>query len=173
MSSSSPVLAVVSLRIDSSSFAPLISQARVWFDNVQLPKDALLNRFANIRDDQYVQVGDERMRIEVIGQRLMTGRQAIAEAAILCGELPLLPRPDCALCPAPAQGPAPVLPSGKPPAEPPVLASVQHHSRHNSCPARCPPEPFHFSPAHASPHVSCRSARPPHEDRRVRAHQGV
>ena len=32
---------------------------------------------------QYVQTGPERMRIEVIGQRLLTGRLAIAQAALL------------------------------------------------------------------------------------------
>lgn len=30
-----------------------------------------------------IQVGSERMRIEVIGQRLLTGRLAIAEAALV------------------------------------------------------------------------------------------
>jgi acyl-CoA oxidase len=60
-----------------------LDNARVWFDKVRLPKSALLNKFADIKDNEYVQVGDERMRIEVIGQRLMTGRQAIAEAALL------------------------------------------------------------------------------------------
>eukprot|EP00941_MAST-03F_sp_MAST-3F-sp1_P000497 g497.t1 len=60
-----------------------LDNARVWFDKVRLPKTALLNKFCDIKDDKYVQTGDEKMRIEVIGQRLMTGRQAIAEAALL------------------------------------------------------------------------------------------
>ncbi|KNC71383.1 hypothetical protein SARC_16078, partial [Sphaeroforma arctica JP610] len=59
-----------------------LDNARVWFDKVRLPKDALLNRFCDIKDNEYVQVGTERMRIEVIGQRLLTGRLAIAEAAL-------------------------------------------------------------------------------------------
>ena len=59
-----------------------LDNARVWFDQVRLPKGALLNRFADIADDKYVQTTAERMRIEVIGQRLLTGRLAIAEAAI-------------------------------------------------------------------------------------------
>jgi acyl-CoA oxidase len=59
-----------------------LDNARVWFDQVRLPKSSMLNKFADIKDDQYVQVGDERMRIEVIGQRLLTGRIAIAEAAL-------------------------------------------------------------------------------------------
>lgn len=62
-----------------------LDNARVWFDKVQLPRSALLNRFADVNPvtNEYVQVGEERMRIEVIGQRLLTGRQAIAEAALV------------------------------------------------------------------------------------------
>ena len=61
-----------------------LDNARVWFDHVQLPRDALLNKFCEIDDNgNYRVVGDEKMRIEVIGQRLLTGRQCIAEAAIL------------------------------------------------------------------------------------------
>jgi len=60
-----------------------LDNARVWFDKVRLPKSALLNKFADIQDNRYVQVGTERMRIEVIGQRLLTGRLAIAEAALV------------------------------------------------------------------------------------------
>ena len=61
-----------------------LDNARVWFDQVRLPKSALLNKFCEIDDNnQYKQVGDEKMRIEVIGQRLLTGRQCIAEAALL------------------------------------------------------------------------------------------
>ena len=61
-----------------------LDNARVWFDNVSLPRTAILNRFADIGDGgEYVQVGEERMRIEVIGQRLLTGRIAIAEAALV------------------------------------------------------------------------------------------
>jgi len=64
-----------------------LDNARVWFDQVRLPKSALLNKFADIRDDAYVQTTDERMRIEVIGQRLLTGRLAIAEAALVCARV--------------------------------------------------------------------------------------
>ena len=57
----------------------------MWFDQVKLSRSALLNKFADIdaRKGEYVQVGEERMRIEVIGQRLLTGRVAIAEAALV------------------------------------------------------------------------------------------
>lgn len=42
-----------------------LDNARVWFDQVQLPKSALLNKFCDIDDNnQYVQKG-EKMRIEV------------------------------------------------------------------------------------------------------------
>ncbi|GMH76486.1 hypothetical protein TL16_g07103 [Triparma laevis f. inornata] len=75
------------IRIDdmgTKTVANDLDNARVWFDQVSLPKDALLNKFADIDDNNnYVQTTDERMRIEVIGQRLLTGRMAIAEAALL------------------------------------------------------------------------------------------
>jgi acyl-CoA oxidase len=60
-----------------------LDNARVWFDQVKMPKNALLNKFADIQDNEYVQTGEEKMRIEVIGQRLLTGRIAIAEAALI------------------------------------------------------------------------------------------
>jgi hypothetical protein len=60
----------------------------VSFDQVRLPKHALLDKFATIDEaGNYVQKGDERMRIEVIGQRLMTGRLAIAEAALVAARV--------------------------------------------------------------------------------------
>jgi len=63
-----------------------LDNARVWFDHVQLPHDSLLNKFAFVdpADGTYhTREGKPAMRIEVIGQRLLTGRQAIAEAALL------------------------------------------------------------------------------------------
>ena len=86
-----------------------LDNAQVWFDNVPLPHGALLDKFATVTDSgEYVTRGSEKMRIEasllkiqescarvrvffffialppqVIGQRLLTGRQAIAEAALL------------------------------------------------------------------------------------------
>jgi len=75
------------IRIDdmgTKTIANDLDNARVWFDNVKLPKSALLNKFADIDENgDYVQTTDEKMRIEVIGQRLLTGRMAIAEAALL------------------------------------------------------------------------------------------
>merc|ERR1711871_344775 len=71
----------------SKTVANDLDNARVWFDQVRLPKDSLLRKFADIQNDEYVQVTDERMRIEVIGQRLLTGRLAIAEAALLAARV--------------------------------------------------------------------------------------
>jgi len=78
------------IRIDdmgAKTVANDLDNARVWFDRVRLPRAALLNKFADVRDDQYVQTTAERMRIEVIGQRLLTGRLAIAEAALVCARV--------------------------------------------------------------------------------------
>ena len=38
-----------------------LDNARVWFEHVELPRGALLNKFADVVDDEYVQVGDERI----------------------------------------------------------------------------------------------------------------
>jgi len=59
-----------------------LDNAWIRFSKVILPKSALLNRFADIRDGQYVQTTHEKMRIEVIGQRLLTGRLAVAQASL-------------------------------------------------------------------------------------------
>lgn len=74
------------IRIDDMGMKTVandLDNARVWFDEVQLPKEALLNKFCDINENnEYVQKG-EKMRIEVIGQRLLTGRMAIAESALV------------------------------------------------------------------------------------------
>lgn len=78
------------IRIDDMGYKTVandLDNARVWFDKVRLPKSALLNKFCDIQDNKYVQTTDQKMRIEVIGQRLMTGRQAIAEAALVCARI--------------------------------------------------------------------------------------
>ena len=60
-----------------------LDNARIRFDSVWAPKSALLDRFAGVVDGVYKQHTKEGMKIEVIGQRLMTGRLAIAEAAVV------------------------------------------------------------------------------------------
>jgi len=59
-----------------------LDNAWIKFDNVLLQKNALLNRFADIVNNKYVQTTKERMRIEIIGQRLLSGRVAVAQAAL-------------------------------------------------------------------------------------------
>lgn len=62
-----------------------LDNARVGLKSFYAPKSALLSRFAEIRDDKYVQTTQERMRIEILGQRLLTGRLAIAQASVAFG----------------------------------------------------------------------------------------
>eukprot|EP00656_Telonema_subtile_P015135 TRINITY_DN17885_c0_g1_i1.p1 TRINITY_DN17885_c0_g1~~TRINITY_DN17885_c0_g1_i1.p1 ORF type:complete len:473 (+),score=142.25 TRINITY_DN17885_c0_g1_i1:202-1620(+) len=59
-----------------------LDNAWIKFDHVLLPKSALLNKYADIKDNKYVQTTKEKMRIEIIGQRLLTGRVAVAQAAL-------------------------------------------------------------------------------------------
>ena len=65
------------------SIANDLDNARIRFENVFVPASALLSKFCTIENGQYIQTGVERMRIEVIGQRLLTGRLAIAESALV------------------------------------------------------------------------------------------
>jgi acyl-CoA oxidase len=65
------------------SIANDLDNARIKFDNVRVPSNGLLKKFCKIENGVYTQTGKETMRIEVIGQRLLTGRLAIAESAIV------------------------------------------------------------------------------------------
>lgn len=61
-----------------------LDNARICFSEVFAPRESLLRRFVDVTPaGEYVQLGSEPMRIEVIGQRLLTGRLAIAEAALV------------------------------------------------------------------------------------------
>jgi acyl-CoA oxidase len=61
-----------------------LDNARITFENLKISQACLLRRFGDVREGQYVVVDpSERMRIEVIGQRLLTGRLVIAEAALV------------------------------------------------------------------------------------------
>eukprot|EP00924_Labyrinthula_sp_SR-Ha-C_P002428 snap_masked-scaffold_16-processed-gene-4.13-mRNA-1 protein AED:0.01 eAED:0.01 QI:0/-1/0/1/-1/1/1/0/478 len=60
-----------------------LDNARIKFSNLKVPKSALLSRFAEIRNGEYFQPTKEKMRLEVIGQRLLTGRLAIAQAGLV------------------------------------------------------------------------------------------
>jgi hypothetical protein len=55
---------------------------QVAFDKVELPKEAMLNRYADVINDQYVQENSKIPPFAMIGQRLYTGRVAVAQAAL-------------------------------------------------------------------------------------------
>ena len=60
-----------------------MDNAEIAFDNVVVPKSALLSRFADIDDDGfYLQKVQGLPVFHMIGQRLFTGRVAVAQAAM-------------------------------------------------------------------------------------------
>lgn len=60
-----------------------LDNASIGFDNVELPKAALLNRFCDIDDSgHYVQKIDGVPAFTMIGQRLFSGRVGVAQAAL-------------------------------------------------------------------------------------------
>mmetsp|Transcript_10933 Transcript_10933/g.26255 ORF Transcript_10933/g.26255 Transcript_10933/m.26255 type:complete len:537 (-) Transcript_10933:213-1823(-) len=59
-----------------------LDNAAIGFQKVVLPKSALLNRFADIEGDEYVQKVKGMPVFHMIGQRLFTGRVAVAQAAL-------------------------------------------------------------------------------------------
>eukprot|EP00798_Chlamydomonas_sp_ICE-L_P017892 gene17892-24284_t len=61
-----------------------LDNAWIQFDNVRLPKSAMLNRYVDITaDNKYVQLMKGVPNIDMIGQRLYTGRIVIAESAVV------------------------------------------------------------------------------------------
>lgn len=59
-----------------------LDNAWIHFRNVIIPKDSLLNRFADIFDDKYIRKIKGLNSVQMIGQRLFTGRVAVAQAAL-------------------------------------------------------------------------------------------
>ena len=59
-----------------------LDNAWIHFNNVRLPQDSLLSRFAAIEDGAYVQKVKGLPVFHMIGQRLFTGRVAVAQAAL-------------------------------------------------------------------------------------------
>ena len=60
-----------------------LDNARIHFNNVRLPKSSMLNRYADIDSSgQYVQKIKGIRTMEMIGQRLFSGRVAVAQAAL-------------------------------------------------------------------------------------------
>lgn len=60
-----------------------LDNAWIKFDQVKLPKNALLNRYADIEGSEYVQKVKGMPVFHMIGQRLFTGRVAVAQAALM------------------------------------------------------------------------------------------
>jgi len=68
----------------SKTIANDLDNAWISFDSVRIDRTCMLDRFATIEGaDTYVSRGGETMRLEVIGQRLLTGRMCIAQAALV------------------------------------------------------------------------------------------
>eukprot|EP01064_Diplonema_japonicum_P038954 TRINITY_DN9639_c1_g1_i1.p1 TRINITY_DN9639_c1_g1~~TRINITY_DN9639_c1_g1_i1.p1 ORF type:complete len:479 (+),score=144.77 TRINITY_DN9639_c1_g1_i1:45-1481(+) len=59
-----------------------LDNAWIGFDGVKVPREALLNRYADIEDGEYVLKIKGIPVFHMIGQRLFTGRVAVAQAAL-------------------------------------------------------------------------------------------
>jgi len=60
-----------------------LDNARISFSNVWLPKTALLDRYSGIEADEYVQRKPGVTNMDMIGQRLYTGRTVIAASTLV------------------------------------------------------------------------------------------
>lgn len=60
-----------------------LDNARISFKKVWLPKDSLLDRYAGIKDGNYVQHQPGVHNMDMIGQRLYTGRTVIAGSTLV------------------------------------------------------------------------------------------
>jgi len=63
-----------------------LDNAWVAFDNIWLPQSALLDKYCKIENDEYVQKVKGIRTMDMIGQRLFTGRVAVAQAALTFGK---------------------------------------------------------------------------------------
>jgi len=63
-----------------------LDNAWIRFDAVRLGKDRLLNKYADIVDGQYVQKVKGIKTMEMIGQRLFSGRIGVSQAALSFGK---------------------------------------------------------------------------------------
>ena len=59
-----------------------LDNAWVRFDSLRVPKSALLNRYGDVINDEYVPTIKGVRTMDMIGQRLFTGRVAVAQAAL-------------------------------------------------------------------------------------------
>jgi len=60
-----------------------LDNARIAFSKVWLPKGALLDRYAGIQNGEYVQYQPGTSNMDMIGQRLYTGRAVIASSTLV------------------------------------------------------------------------------------------
>lgn len=63
-----------------------LDNAWIEFRDVRVPKAALLNRYSDIVDGKYVQKQKGLRTMDMLGQRLFTGRVAVAQAALTFGK---------------------------------------------------------------------------------------
>jgi len=59
-----------------------LDNAWIAFDNVVVPKHALLNKYADVEEGKYIQKKKNTPVFHMIGQRLFSGRIAVAQAAL-------------------------------------------------------------------------------------------
>ena len=59
-----------------------LDNAWIEFEHVRVPKSALLNRYGDVVDGRYVPASNNVRVMDMIGQRLFTGRVAVAQAAL-------------------------------------------------------------------------------------------
>jgi len=59
-----------------------LDNAWLQFDGVKMPKSAMLNRYVDIVDNKHTQLVDGIRSFDMIGQRLFSGRVAVAQAAL-------------------------------------------------------------------------------------------
>jgi acyl-CoA oxidase len=98
-----------------------LDNARISFDNLVLPQDALLDRYAGFdMHGNYLTRGIKKMTIDVIGQRLLTGRLVIAAVQIRFVQRVLK------LCRSYAEARALPLPPSAPPGGRTTLALLPH-----------------------------------------------
>lgn len=60
-----------------------LDNARIAFSNIWLPYEALLDRHAGIKDNEYYQAKAGITNMDMIGQRLYTGRTVIADSTLV------------------------------------------------------------------------------------------
>lgn len=58
-----------------------LDNAWIQFNSFVVPKSTLLNRYCEIQNDQYVQTTKDKVTFAVFGQRLLSGRTCVAQAA--------------------------------------------------------------------------------------------